>query len=337
MVAGTPPGGKPMNRRDILTYTFFLRNTPRGRGALAASALALLGLTTSQVAAACRAYTFTTIDVSGLGTGSHDTQVNDINDAGVMIGTYQDATNASHGFMYSGGVFTKIDSPSAGTNTGACGANATGTAAHGINNKGAIVGNYFDTGCNQHGFRYIVSTGTYTTIDDPNASAATGGTYASDINDSGTVAGYYVDAGGQAHGFLEIDGFFATVNNQIASPAGLVALDINNSNVIVGLYFDNHSIGHGYKIVDGVLSTVDDPSGTLQNVANKITEKGVIVGSYEDSTHSKHGFVDSGGFCTIDDPNATTATDVEGMNRSGTIVGAYIDAAGHHGFMGKPQ
>ena len=46
-----------------------------------------------------------------------------------------------------------------------------GTVAQGINDRGQIVGYYYDSGGNQHGFLY--NGGTYTTLDVP---LATGGT-----------------------------------------------------------------------------------------------------------------------------------------------------------------
>jgi probable HAF family extracellular repeat protein len=71
-----------------------------------------------------------------------------------------------------------------------------GTFATGINDKGQIVGYYFDNRHNEHGFLY--SGGVYTTIDDPLGS----GTYATGINDEGQIVGYYIVGNGVEHGFL---------------------------------------------------------------------------------------------------------------------------------------
>jgi probable HAF family extracellular repeat protein len=49
-----------------------------------------------------------------------------------------------------------------------------GTSAQGINTSGQIAGYYLDSSNSSHGFLY--SGGTYTTLDDPLASAAAGGT-----------------------------------------------------------------------------------------------------------------------------------------------------------------
>jgi probable HAF family extracellular repeat protein len=64
------------------------------------------------------------------------------------VGTYSDANNHNHGFLYSGGVYTTLDDPL-----------AAGTGAFGINDSGQVVGTYVDGKGIQHGFLY--SGGTY--------------------------------------------------------------------------------------------------------------------------------------------------------------------------------
>src|SRR5262249_61333163 len=70
------------------------------------------------------------------------------------------------------------------------------TQAFGVNDADEIVGSYQDA-TGQHGF--LLSGGTYTTLDDP---LATGGTIASGINASGQVVGVYQDSSGRHHGIL---------------------------------------------------------------------------------------------------------------------------------------
>jgi hypothetical protein len=64
---------------------------------------------------------------------------------------------------------------------------------------GQIVGIYFDSSSNEHGFLY--SNGTYTTLDDPLGAR---GTSPRGINAMGLIVGSYSDSGSHAHGFLEI-------------------------------------------------------------------------------------------------------------------------------------
>ena len=65
-----------------------------------------------------------------------------INDAGVIVGKYFDASGVIHGFVDRRGGFTPVEDP-AGTG---------GTNVGGISNLGVIVGFYFDSSGNIHGF-----------------------------------------------------------------------------------------------------------------------------------------------------------------------------------------
>ena len=81
--------------------------------------------------------------------------------------------------------FTTIDVPG-----------ATSTAAEGTNPQGDIVGLYFDSSGNGHGF--LLSKGKFTTIDVPGAVY----TEADSINAQGDIVGTYADSSGNGHGFL---------------------------------------------------------------------------------------------------------------------------------------
>jgi probable HAF family extracellular repeat protein len=67
-----------------------------------------------------------------------------------MVGYYYDG-NGAHGFLLKGGSYMTLDVPS-GTN---------GTIATGISDVGQIVGYYYDSLNEQHGFMYDGAT--YTT------------------------------------------------------------------------------------------------------------------------------------------------------------------------------
>ena len=131
--------------------------------------------------------------------------------------------------------YTTIDDPLA----------TNGTRAFGINASGQIVGTYQDnTGL--HGF--LLSGGTYTTIDVP--SAATGETFVTGINATGQIVGTYADATG-LHGFLE------TTFPNPSPPAGTTAdmiLRGANSHIV-----DAKCLGAmgGQGIVNGDVETVE--------------------------------------------------------------------------------
>ena len=81
--------------------------------------------------------------------------------------------------------------------------NSTRTSPNGINNLDQIVGVYVDANGGEHGF--LLSGGTFTTIDFPNSVT----TNAWGINNRGQIVGLYVNANGSTDGFLatpEIEG-----------------------------------------------------------------------------------------------------------------------------------
>ncbi len=95
--------------------------------------------------------------------GINGTEAFGINDAGQIVGVYEDSSGTFHGFLYSGGTYITLNDP--------LGTGAT-TYATGINDAGQIVGYYDDSSGAEHGFLY--SDGTYTTLDDPLGTNGTG-------------------------------------------------------------------------------------------------------------------------------------------------------------------
>jgi hypothetical protein len=84
------------------------------------------------------------------------------------------------GFLDIGGTFYSLDDP-----------NSNGfTVPNGINNMDEIVGDYQAATGPIHGSIYNLSSNTWQTIDDPNASSASA-TFVTGINDMGDLAGYY--------------------------------------------------------------------------------------------------------------------------------------------------
>jgi probable HAF family extracellular repeat protein len=107
-----------------------------------------------------------------------------------------------------------------------------GTLASGINDTGQIVGTYADAS-GVHGF--LLSGGSYTTLDDPLASAYTS---AAGINGAGQIVGiYFSNHFGHAglHGFLYNKGVYTTLDHPLATD-GTEAVGINAKGEIVGFY-----------------------------------------------------------------------------------------------------
>ena len=130
-----------------------------------------------------------------------------------------------------------------------------GTLASGINDTGQIVGTYADAS-GVHGF--LLSGGSYTTLDDPLAAHRT---LALGIDDKGRIVGSYDNASGR-HGFLynPSGGSYTTLDDPLATD-GTEAFGINGNGQIVGRYFDASGT-HGFLYSGGIYITLDDPLAT---------------------------------------------------------------------------
>ena len=115
------------------------------------------------------------------------------------------------------------------------------TLPFGINNRGQIVGGYFDASDNLHGF--ILNHGHYTTIDDPNGVI---GTNPSGINEDGQIVGGYFDTNFfNSHGFILNHGHYTTIDDP-NGVLGSFARGINDRGQIVGGYIDASDNLHGF-------------------------------------------------------------------------------------------
>ena len=108
-----------------------------------------------------------------------------INSAGVIAGSYRDV-DGTHGFVKDGTDYTTFDVPDAAEGS---------TYVLGINDSGQLSGEYTDNDGNFHGF--VLSGGTYSTLDFPGANF----TYGGGINNFGVIVGQYQDSYGTIHGY----------------------------------------------------------------------------------------------------------------------------------------
>jgi probable HAF family extracellular repeat protein len=120
---------------------------------------------------------------------------------GDIMGFWIDPNGVTwHGFLLSGGSFTRLDDPEAGktncTGLGQLNYPNCSTEPFGMNDQGQIVGWFIKDDGTVHGF--LLSKGVYTTLDFPGAVI----TQPSDINDAGRIVGAYLDSAGVTHGFL---------------------------------------------------------------------------------------------------------------------------------------
>jgi probable HAF family extracellular repeat protein len=294
------------------------------------------------------------------------TEITGINDAGQVVGTWQDANTNNHGFLYSNGTYTPLNGPS----------NAGAMHPQGINNAGQVSGNYYvDPGTPQLGFHgFLYSGGSYVTLNEPLASGPPFETIAKGINDAGQIGGSYIDSGFNNHGFLYDGGSknYITIDDPLASTQYAQQVSaLNDAGDLVGYYVDSSGYSHGYlaHVVGPVFTTLDHPAAGINNL-------GQIVGSYLDTSGVSYGYLYSGGtyktlgqknivatgindtgeivgyslpttgnpgsfgflekggtFSVIKDPSATGNTYAMGINKAGQIVGYYNDVSGVHGFL----
>lgn len=173
-------------------------------------------------------------DVPAGSYGGGSTFAQAINDNGDIVGWYADATLSNgHAFLLKGGVYTTFDVPGFGS-----------TYAYGINTAGQIVGATQPTFGGGADRGYLLSGGTFTMIDDPNAAAANG-TSAMGLNDAGQIVGAYTDASNVQHGFLFMGGVYTTLD---VSGGQLDSVQGNSSAQVAGGYRDASNVDHGFVL-----------------------------------------------------------------------------------------
>lgn len=286
-------------------------------------------------------YQFYTVDGPN---GAVTTTINGISNAGQLVGISTDGagnnTNFTDAFTTSNGKLTNNFTPLAITGTApmANGLNATGVAvgtdgvnaitfangmqttlpavngtqvsamAFGINDHGAIVGQFTD-GATGTTPGFVLQNGKYTIL---NPVAPVNGTLvvnAQGINNNGLVTGFYstattpvIDNNTPQHGF-----FFDTTTSKFT-----LAPDPNVPN-----FFTVQFLG--------------------------LNDNGTAVGYYQDTAGNQHGFlydVATKAYTFLDPTSLGIGSNpfivqITGINDAGTIAGFYIDANGvQHGFVG---
>jgi probable HAF family extracellular repeat protein len=172
------------------------------------------------------------------------------------------------------GTFTDINFP-----------NGIGTEATGINDKGDVVGLYFDANGAQHGF--LLKAGSYTSIDVPSESS----TAAWGINNAGQITVYATNSSGDFDSFLYNGTTFKNINDPNANGTlGTVVHTPNNKGDIDGTYYDSSGNTHGWLLHGGTYYDVNDPNGANLSRADGLNDKLEIVGRYTPSTGGNVGF-----------------------------------------------
>jgi len=209
-------------------------------------------------------------------------------------------------------------------------ANATAleTDTYGVNNTGAIAGDYIDTANVQHGM--ILAGKKLTTVNNKACAAleGTGGVAFYGINNTGTAVGWCTSTKtGLFTAFSYTKGKFTPIN--FPKSTGTEATGINDKGEIVGLYLDSASASHGFSKI-GKKYTSIDVKGETNTVAWGVNNKGQITVYASNSAGGFDSFLVTGkAFKNINNPGAgTTGTIVHTPSNKGDIDGTYYDTTG---------
>jgi hypothetical protein len=246
-----------------------------------------------------------------------------INDAGDIVGSYEDSNGVTRGFIrFANGNFAApIVAP-----------NDTGnlTIASCINNSRLIGGLYDLSDDTFHG--YFFSNGNFSEFDVPGSTD----TEVLGVNNAGDFSGAFYDAAGDQHGFISVGGTVTPFD--VPRAVFTTAYQLNSSNQLVGYYLDNLGRLHGFgREANGAVHFPIDPSGSVYTELFGNNDSNWIVGRYMDSIGITHALllILPNRFITFDYPGSTF-TSFNGINALGFICGRYADASGiEHGIIAR--
>jgi len=259
-------------------------------------------------------YRFVSIDIPG-STGAYPYG---ITNAGLVTGSYVDASNNSHGLVWRDGKLDTLDHPGS-VDTG---------LSESPNNRGVVMG-YFGDLTTVHAGMYSFPGGAWTTLPDISGMPNNEG-YG--INNSGVAVG--VAGGGNDFGFpypasswiwdprAQSYFFFAVPG---ATQSSTYAEAINDRGQVVGWFADTSGVQHGF-LKEGERYTTFDLPGAELIYPFTINNSGTIVGQLVNLSGGSDGFVrKSDGTATIVDFPGASGTVVGGINDRGDICGYWLD------------
>lgn len=211
-----------------------------------------------------------------------------INDSGVTVGYFKDASFFNHAFSYSPSSNTAQDLSSAfplGT---------TDSEANDISNNGQIVGRFNNGQIRAFSFKNGVAL-------DLSSVFPIGTNYSNAyaVNDSGKIIGEF-DTPANDHAFYYSNGVATDLNPALGNPVHAYAYGINSSNQVVGEVNPTSGFDFAflYNANNGTATSLRSslPSGTTDSYAYGINDSGTVVGEfYSTNFSSNHAFVYSGG------------------------------------------
>lgn len=254
--------------------------------------------------------------------GPANSYANDINAAGVVVGTYYlgaPGSSPSRGFVNRGNGLSTLGTLGGGSST-----------AVAINDKGQILGNWTAANGRQRG--YIYYQGRQRDIGAVTGVPANSRTTYTDINNAGyTTANVFLPQSAGERSFLRTPGGqFRDLGSLSDAPATLNhALAINNRKQVVGesgpLTFPDQPL-RAFSWTAGVMRDLGD-FGFTPNGAEAINERGQVTGymSLPEGFRDRVAFVYSNGrLINIDGrgPTEGRSSTGTGINNHGHVVGA---------------
>jgi hypothetical protein len=202
------------------------------------------------------------------------------------------------------------------------------TSAYGVNTNGVVSGTFNSDA--DHGFFF--SRGKYTQYDVAGAIH----TNVTGVNDAGDFCGYYFTDAAVITPFLNARGLL--ISFDIPGIDVVYARAINNLGQVAGGYVDpsDPQVEHGFlRDADGTLTYPLDYPASLSSPIFGLNDKGVLVGTYRDSSLFWHAFAlrlpDE--FVSYDYPHGDYST-FRGINNTGTISGDALNGT-YHAFVAR--
>jgi len=187
--------------------------------------------------------------------------------------------------------------------------------ASGINNVGLVAGSYEDSSAVTHGF--IWTAGAFQTVDYPGAAY----TYLELANSQGVAIGYYGDGNSTEHAVMYWNGTWTALPD-IPGYSENEGYGINASGEAVGnAYQGTTSVAWVWHPGTSAYSFFTEPEAAQYGTyTSGITDKGQVVGPFQDPSGVWHGFLKDGDTYTTFDVPGASYTYPLGINNSGTIV-----------------
>jgi hypothetical protein len=251
---------------------------------------------------------FTTIDWPGacamsVSQGCHGSGVWNINAFGTLVGPYEDTSGsfvAHTGIKTADGKVTTFAVPGSSMEAGQ---GTLPASFSGLNQLGAITGEYYDANNGFHGYLRN-RDGTFIKFEAPGADITIpfNGTSPTSLNDSGVITGYDYDVNEVAHGFVRSAiGKFQTFDAPGADTTpgdfnGTIPVNINELGLVTGYSIDVNGADHGFvRFPNGKFITFDAPgagTGNFQGTQPQSNNlEGASTGYFTDAANASHGFV----------------------------------------------